>query len=593
MCYKPPVVAPRLSIGPSDFAALREPGVLFVDKTDLIRRVLLDKFQTLLFPRPRRFGKSTNLSMLRYFLGQSDKDHSALFQGLSIWRSPEAREHFQRHPVIYLTFKDVKCADWPACLAMIGELLADAYDQHGPALAQAALTDRQRRQIRDVVEGKASAVQRSEALRYLSAFLAKAHGERVVILVDEYDTPLHEAFVRGYYDEASSFFRGLFTGAFKDNEHLFKGVMTGILRIAKESMFSGLNNLGVYSLLKKDFATDFGFTEPEVQDLRDRLGSSRDMEELRSWYNGYDFGGQVIYNPWSLLCALGSDNSPLQPYWVNTASDELIRELLYRFGGGEQGEMESLLRGEGVRKVLLEDTVLRDIYQEPDALWSFLLFTGYLKAQDVEVVLENDRSQTWGTLRVPNREVNSVFGNLFDRWLKQGLGGESARQQMIVVLLTGDLERFQEHLQRLLVESASFHDVSGKRMKMPPEHVYQMFILGLLVSMPRHRVTANREGGHERYDVLISPKEAGQPGAVLELKVKSKAGGATLLPTLAAAKKQLLLQDYAAELRALGAAPIQQIAVAFDGKRVLVGRADEPAPPRKRAPSGPKKGPRK
>ncbi len=583
------MIAPRLSIGPSDFATLREPGVLLVDKTDLIRRVLFDSFQTLLFPRPRRFGKSTNLSMLGYFLGKSDKDHSALFQDLAIWRSPESRQHFQRHPLISLTFKDVKKPTWAACLASIQGVLSKLFVKHGDLL-EGGLKPTEARAFQSLMDGQAPIEEYEGALRQLSEYLHRRHGERVVITIDEYDTPLHEAFVHGYYDKAVSFFRGLLTGGFKDNEHLFKGVLTGILRIARESMFSGLNNLGVYSLLKQSYAADFGFTDPEVQDLLGRLGSPRPMEDLRRWYNGYAFGGQVIYNPWSVLSALAHPSEPLQPYWVNTASDELIRELLFRFGGGEQGEVAALLRGEGIRKVLREDTVLRDIYQEPEALWSFLLFTGYLKAQDVEVVLQDDRSQTWGTLRVPNREVKSVFGNLFDRWLEQGLGGETRRQQMVQALLTGDLEHFQEHLQRLLVESASFHDVGGKRVKMPPEHVYQVFILGLLVSMPRHHVTTNREGGHGRYDVLVSPREAGQPGVVLELKVKTK--GATLERTLAAAKKQLLEKDYAAELRAHGAAPIQQVAVAFDGKRVLVGRADEPAPPprRRRAPPAPKKG---
>ncbi len=576
------MTAPRLSIGTSDFAALREPGVLLVDKSDLINKVLSDPYQTMVFPRPRRFGKTTNLSMLGYFLGKSDQDHGALFQDLSIWRSTEARRHFQRYPLISLTFKDVKCATWPECLERIKSLLMRLYIEHG-YLQKDPLAPGEAAAFKALSQHEASTEQCREALQVLSRHLHRHHGQKVVILVDEYDTPLHEAFVRGYYDEAVTFFRGMLTGALKDNNHLFKGVLTGILRIARESMFSGLNNLGVYSLLRPEYATDFGFTDAEVQNLRARLESPVPMEDLRRWYNGYDFGGQVIYNPWSVLSALGSPRVPLQPYWVNTASDELVRELLFHFGGGEQGEMEALLRREGVRKVLREDTVLRDIYDDPEALWSFLLFTGYLKAEDVRIeVIDDSRSRMTATLRVPNLEVGTVFGNLFDRWLEQGVGGERRRQQMVQALLTGDLENFQEHLERILVESASFHDVGGKREKMPPEHVYQMFILGLLVSLPRHRVTANREGGHGRYDVMILPKEAGQPGAVLELKVKSKVKGATLERALSSAKKQLLSQDYAAELRAHGATPIQQVAVAFDGKRVLVGRADAPSPRQKR-----------
>lgn len=575
------MVMPRLCIGASDFAALREPGVLLVDKSDLIRRVIENAYQTLLFPRPRRFGKSTNLSMLGYFLGKSEKDHSSLFQDLTIWSSAEARRHFQRYPTINLTFKDVKEPSWAACLSHLKALLAEQYGIHAAA-AQVPMNPAEAEAFRALSRGKPKHEQAKDALRKLSMHLHALHGERVVILIDEYDTPLHEASVHGYYEEAVSFFRGFLSGGLKDNAHLFKGVLTGILRIARESMFSDLNNVGVYSLLSPHFAADFGFTEPEVQELRARLSSSVPMEALRRWYNGYDFGGQVIYNPWSIISALGRPEDSLKPYWVNTASDELIRELLFRFGGGEDGEMERLLRGEGVRKQLREDTVLRDIYEDPEALWSFLLFTGYLKVESIEVQVESNRSQTWGTLRVPNLEVGTVFSNLFDRWLEQGVGGERRRQQMVKALLQGDLERFQEHLQRILIESASFHDVGGRRLKMPPEHVYQVFILGLLVSMPRHRVTANREGGHGRYDVMVIPREAGQSGAVLELKVKQKGG--TLERALAAAKRQLLERDYAAELRAHGAAPIQQVAVALDGKRVLVGRADEPVPTRPRRP---------
>ena len=290
------------------------------------------------------------------------------------------------------------------------------------------------------------------------------------------------------------------------------------------------------------------------------------MDALRRWYNGYLFGGQVIYNPWSLLNALASADESLQPYWANTASEHLIRELLLCHGGGQEGELEALLRGEGIRKKLREDTILPDLYRTPDALWSFLLHAGYLKPQAVNVQVEGNCSQIVATLQVPNLEVATVFTGLFERWLQNGAGGEQRRQQLIRALLQGDLETVQQHLQHILPESASFHDLSGKRHKMPPEHICQVFVLGLLVSLPRHRVIANREGGHGRYDVLIAPSEPGGPGVVLGLRVKGKS-------PLAAARKQLCERDYAAELRAHGASPIHQVAVAFDGKRVLVASA--------------------
>ena len=596
------VSTPRLSIGPSDFAALRKPGVLLVDKSALIREIVEDPYQTLVFPRPRRFGKSTNLSMLGYFLGKSSTDRSALFRDLAIWRWPEAPQHFQRYPLLLLTFKDLKEATWTACLAHVKALLAEIYGAHADA-AEAITGPADAVAFDAVLRGTPTTLQAKDALRKLSQHLHRRHQQPVVILIDEYDTALHEAFARGYYREAVDFFRGMLSGALKDNGSLFKGVLTGILSIARrrgmksscapvesstaalrspcKSMFSGLNNLGVYSLLKQRYATAFGFTELEVEDLRYRLGAPNSsgsagrnaapsMDALRRWYEGYLFGGQVIYNPWSLLNALACTDEPLQPYWANTASEHLISELLLRHGGGQEGELEALLRGEGIRKQLREDTDLSAIYRDPDALWSFLLYTGYLKAQDVTVQVADNRSQTVAMLQVPNLEVATVFTGLIERWLQDGAGGEQRRQQMIRALLRGDLETFQQHLQRILLKLGSFHDLSGKRHKMPPEHAFQVFILGLLVSLPRHRVTANREGGHGRYGVLIASREPGGPGIVLELKVKAKG---TMERALSAARQQLRDRDHA-ELRAQGAAPLQ-VAVAFDGKRVLVASADE------------------
>ncbi len=559
---------PRPAMGASDFRELRQLGSLYVDKTPFVARVLDDPAKVILLPRPRRFGKTTNLSTLRWFLGRSAEDLTGLFSDLKVWESPAARGHFQKYPVIYLTLKDVKNKTWEGCFAAVAELLAVLYNEHRYLLP--GLDPEAAEIFTAILHRRAAPAQCEAALLRLSQHLHHHHGERVVILLDEYDSPLHTAFTSGYFDDAVDFFRSFLSAALKDNEHLFKSVLTGILRIARESIFSGLNNLSVYSLLDADFATDFGFTEQEVLDLLLRLRSARKMEDLRRWYNGYDFGGHVIYNPWSVLSALSRDRDPLQPYWVNTASDEMIRELLFRFGGGEEGEGEALLRGDGVRYPIVQDTVLRDIYREPDALWSFLLFTGYLKAEDVAVEVSGNEGRMMGTLKVPNLEVGTVFAGLFRGWLQKGVGGERRLQELSTALLRGDLEIFQEGLERLLLESASFLDGSNNKVKMPPEHVYQAFILGLLVHMqPRYLVRSNRESGHGRYDVMVCPREAGLPGAVLELKVRKK--GETLQSALGAAKKQLLACDYAAELRANGASPIQQVAVAFDGKKVLVG----------------------
>lgn len=559
----------RISIGLSDFRQLRESRVLYVDKTAFITRVLEDSAQTILLPRPRRFGKTTNISTLRYFVEKSDEDRSALFADLAVWRSEAARAHFGRYPVIFLTFKDLKEATWESCAASLAEILSGLYTEHQYLLEQGHLRAQEAEVFTAILYRRATPVQCQGALKQLSQHLSAYHQQRVVILIDEYDTPLHAAFSAGYYDQAVAFFRTFLSGGLKDNSHLFKGVLTGILRIAKESIFSGLNNLAVYNLLNPKFATEFGFTEQDVEFLARGSGFTGPVDELRRWYNGYLFGGQVIYNPWSVLNFLASGTSTFVPYWINTSSDDLIRELVFRQGGAG-GEMEALLQGQGVRKRILDNVVLRDIYNHPDALWSFLLFTGYLKAADV--IWED--GILYGTLLLPNREVTLVFQDMFSDWLERGIGGRSQVEDLGRALLAGDLMTFERHLTRLLVDSGSYHDAAGQPVKMPPEAIYHAFILALLLHLqPRYLVRSNREAGYGRYDVMIVPREAGQPGVVLELKVKQK--GETLAQAVARALEQLREKDYAAELRAVGAAPIRQVAVAFDGKKVKVGSAEE------------------
>jgi hypothetical protein len=575
-----------LAIGPSDFRQIREQGRLYVDKTSLIQRVLEDAGQTLLLPRPRRFGKTTNMSTARYFLEKSDEDLSSLFADLAIWRWPGRDQHFQRYPVIYLSFSTVKKPTFAACLAAVADLLANLYREHHYLLSGGALLQAEAAEFTAIIEGRATQTRLESSLRDLSRYLSLHHRQNVVILLDEYDTPIHEAFKCDYYLEAIGFFRSLLTGCLKDNRYLFKAVLTGILRVAKESVFSDLNNLNVYSLLSPEFATDFGFTEPEVQDILHRTGSTRTMDELRSWYDGYRFGGEVIYNPWSVLNAIHRSRDPLQPYWSQTGTDDIIRELLWRSSDEQKEDLGRLLAGQGIRQPLVENIVLRDIYRLPEAVWSFLLFTGYLKVEQIEVI----QRQVVGTLSLPNQEIQSVFERIFSSWLAQGLGGKAQVERMSQALLAGDLGTFEHHLSRLLLESASFQDTGGAPLKMPPEQVYQVFVLGLLVHLqPAYLVRSNREAGHGRSDVMIQPREAGRPGAVLELKVRRK--GQTLQRALKEAQEQLRDRDYAAELRALGASPIHQVAVAFDGKHVLVtgvspgpARKPRPRPARPKAP---------
>ena len=517
----------------------------------------------ILLPRPRRFGKTLNLSMLSAFLARSAVDRSALFSDLAVWQAgDDVQRHFARYPVIYVTFKDVKARSWAACLREIGVLVGDLARTHENAI-RSVLTDSERDVFAEFLKLEPHATAIGTSLRRISEWLHRATGEQVVILIDEYDTPLHAAWQSGYWDEAVELFRGLLGAAFKDNPHLFKGVLTGILRVAKESIFSGLNNLKVYSLLSIEFAEHFGFTPSEVATLSTLCGAEQDLPGIETWYNGYRFGGQIIYNPWSVLNYLSGPANGFRAYWINTASNDLLRDLMVQHSTLAQSDLEIVLAGGTIRKEIDENVVLRDIHRNSAALWSFLLFCGYLKAQSLEVI----ESRTYVELLVPNLEVKYALRGLFEKALTNVLGEADRVVALCRAMLDGDVESFQHQLQSLLQASLSYHDLAGPQ----PEKVYQAFILGLLVAMDAtHEVTSNRESGYGRCDVLIIPKQAGQPGVAMELKVAKGPSKAKREAALDAALKQLRDREYAAVLRERGADPIRELAVVFDGKRAWV-----------------------
>ncbi len=546
------------ALGASDYLKTRRSGALYVDKTRLVADVLAANAEVLLLPRPRRFGKTLNLSALRYFLEANDEDRTDLFEGLAVWNAPQARAHFQRHPVVWLTFKDVKATTAAECQEAVCLLLADEIERHEALLEAAPLTSRQRAYIGRVLDGTASRVDVWRGLQELSGLLARATGEAVVVLIDEYDTPLHTAFVHGYYDEAVVLFRNLLSGGLKDNPHLFRGVLTGILRVARESIFSGLNNLAVYTVLRPEYATSFGFTEAEVAALAEQAGANEHLAVLRDWYDGYSFGGEVVYNPWSVVSFLASADHVPRTYWVSTSSNELLLRLLTAGGLGHPGHLEALLAGETVEQVVDDNVPLRDLDRRPEAVWSLLLSSGYLKAGDVRV----EDGRTVARLAIPNREVRTVYETVFSDWLTAGLGGHEGVEALVGALLAGDADGFALQLSDLLGSVLSFHDLAGPR----PERVYHAFVSGLLVVLARdYEVRSNRESGHGRCDVLVLPKAAGRPGVALELKVVREGEGVEA--ALEAALRQLRERDYAAELRARGAAPVHELAAVFDGKR--------------------------
>jgi hypothetical protein len=559
---------PGIPIGFSDFRDLRRPGMHYVDKTDFVAGVLAAVDMVLLFPRPRRFGKTVNLSTLRCFIEKSAEDTRPLFAGLAIERRPEAWEHFQRYPVIFMTFKDVKAATFEMAFSAIRREIAAAYRQHHYLLEGETLDEQQRRDFLQILGHEGEETLYWGALRELSAHLHRYHGERVAILIDEYDTAIHAGFSAGYYDAVVGFFRNFLSGGFKDNPHLWKGVLTGILRIAKESIFSGLNNLSVFSMLRTAFCTSFGFTPDEVARLARAVGREAALPGMERWYNGYRFAGQVIYNPWSVLNFLASEDQSLQPYWLSTSSLDLVRDLLLARAGEHAGDIEALIRGKSITKLIDENVSLRDLPPDANLVWGFLLFTGYLTATRIRRQDELVEAR----LKIPNREVRAAYRTVFRTWLARALGDGDRVLTLARALLAGDAETAERLLQDLVLRSLSFHD-TGKGPG-EPERVYHAFMLGMLVWLgPSYRVTSNREAGYGRCDVMIAPKAAGQPGVVMELKTVDKQRRETPAKAMAAALRQLRTRDYAAELRAAGAGPVREIGVVFDGKKVRVAVA--------------------
>jgi hypothetical protein len=561
-----------ISLGTSDFLQLRLDKGLYVDKSLFVAEILRDFSRVVLLPRPRRFGKTLNLSTLRYFVerpidgGASQADVRRVFSGLQVETSGEdVWERFQKHPVIVLTFKDLKGPSLSVS-GSIGALIGREARRLAPVL-DPVLKGEDRKGFEALAGGSGSSVLLEGSLLLLSEWLHKATGEKAFILIDEYDTPIHDVYGdEKRYEEVVGFFRNFFSAGLKDNPHLERGVLTGILRVAKESMFSGLNNLQVYSLLRDAYATCFGFTEGEVERLCEEAGLSQARrDELRSWYNGYRFGGQVIYNPWSVLSCIHHLREPVQPYWVNTGGDALIRKLLIESDLETEDDVEALLRGESIVKPVDEHTVFRDLELKSEAVWSFLVMAGYLRA-DERVRVDEAGPERW-RLSVPNREVATVYKGLFRDWLTTSLGGESRQRALCRALLAGDAPAVEEHLGALLERTLSFHDTAGRAK----EVVYHAFVAGLLVAMDStHQVRSNRETGLGRCDVLVSPRRPREPGVALELKVLKAAE--TMDQALSAALEQVRKKRYAAELRAAGADPVVELAAVFDKKSVRVAR---------------------
>lgn len=549
-------------IGIHDFAELRRRQATYVDKTAFVTDLLHRPTPVTQFLRPRRFGKTLFVSTLRHFLGRGGEDRADLFQGLAVWDDAKARRHFGRHPVIDLTFEGIHQRTWRDAFTSIRRVLTRLCQQHAYLLDDPRLSHPTRRRLERVLALEADPAEYRDLLGWLSRALADHDGAPAVILIDEYDTPLHAAYAHGYDEEALSFFRVFLGNGLKDNNSLFRGVLTGTLRVAE--LADDINNVTVDTPLTRRYATAFGFTEPEMTDLARLAGAEERLDAIRDWYDGYRFGGETIYNSWSVLNFLSDPAQPPQPFWRLTGSDGILRRLLLRRGLAPT-DWEALLAGETVDKPLFESLSLRDLDRSVEPVWTFLLFSGYVTATAVDY----ERAEPRARLRIPNREVRGVYESIFAGWLRDALDSDTEVEALLRALLRGDADVVGRYLTRILTDQASYHDFPRRA----GEAIYHAFVLGLLVRLAGdYHVRSNRESGYGRADVLIIPKRPGHPGVVLELKALEE--DETVDTALASAVTQLTDRDYAAELRAAGATPVHALAVVFDGKRAHV----RPAP---------------
>ena len=500
----------ELDIGNSDFKSTIENDNYFVDKSLLIREVIKAQKQVILLPRPRRFGKTLNLSMLRYFFDINHSENEALFKNLNIWQTEnEIKEKQGKYPVIYLSFKDAKHRTWSDTLALIKIELAKLYRVHAYILKSDLLSDIEKKEYTKIADRSADITDFEVCIKQLSEYLFKYHGQKVVVLIDEYDTPIQAGYKR-FYDDAISFMRNLMSGAFKDNDYLYKGVITGILRVSRESIFTGLNNVSVYSVLDNEFSDKFGFTEPETKQILSDFNVPTEYAQIKKWYDGYKFGNtDDIYNPWSILnYAIGYKNG-FKPFWVNTSSDELLKERLKeRDANSTREQLLKLINDEPIEKVIDENFVFPDLDTDKELLWTLLTFSGYL-------TVESRKDVNKYSLKIPNYEIKYVFQNIILKWLSVDVKiGRSLLENTTKHLINNEIVQFEKGFKEIIGDTFSYFDTKGE-----PENIYQSYVLGLLAIIgDDYIIKSNRESGEGRYDIMLIPHDKSKYGIVIEIK---------------------------------------------------------------------------
>ena len=551
-----------VAIGIQDFGNLIRKNCFYVDKTSFIKEWWESEDSVTLIARPRRFGKTLNMSMLEHFFSNEYEKEGEIFEGLSIWNEEKYRELQGTYPVISLTFANVKETSYQQTKERIYQILTDLYSKNIFLLESGILTEKEKEYF-NKVDTKMDETTATMALHQLSKFLSRYYNKKVIILLDEYDTPMQEAYVDGFWDEMVAFTRSMFNAAFKTNPYLERAIMTGITRVSKESIFSDLNNLKVVTTTSDEYATAFGFTEEEVFASMDEMGMT-DKEEVKRWYDGFVFGSvHDIYNPWSIINFL--DTGRFTTYWANTSANSLVGKLLREGSSSVKETFETLIAGGSIRTTLDEQIVYNQLGQRENAIWSLLLASGYLR------VIEADIKEERYELALTNYEVKRMFQNMVSGWFDASEGNYN---DFIKALLHGDKKAMNAYMNRVALSTFSYFDTGNRPSGAEPERFYHGFVLGLMVDLrDRYKITSNRESGFGRYDVLLEPLRKEDDGIILEFKVYDEYEEKTLSDTVAAALGQIEEKQYEKDLLDMGVSKekIRKYGFAFEGKKVLIG----------------------
>ncbi len=574
----------KAGLGYQDFEEIRTGHIFYIDKTDFIREWWENADKVSLITRPRRFGKTLNMSTIECFFSNKYAGRSDLFEGLSIWeeRSSDGEYKYRKlqgtYPVIFLSFANVKATTYKEMIFQITKVFSDLYEKNRNLLSGNLLSENERKYYKSITIGMDAGLAVG-AIHSMACFMQRYYGQKVIILLDEYDTPMQDAWISGYWEEAASFFGGLFNAVFKTNEYLERGLITGITRIAKESIFTGMNNLDVITTTSDKYATAFGFTEEEVFTALDNAGLGGEKQKVKRWYDGFIFGVFTdIYNPWSVVSFINK-RGKYDAYWSNTSGNGLVNLLIQKGNRDIKQTMEDLLQGKSFEAEIDEKIVFDDLNGSTETVWSLLLATGYLKVLDRRILDEDEEGggeegDVWYTLTITNFEVKRMFRRMVKAWF--GGNAEIPYSNFIKALLMNDVEGMNEFMNKVALHSFSSFDIAKSVSDDDaPERFYHGFVLGLMVELAgRFEITSNRESGFGRYDIMLTPRNKEKDCAyIIEFKVHKPLKEKDLVQTVANAHSQIDEKMYDAKLIADGFSPeqIRKYGFAFRGKECLIG----------------------